>query len=615
LKNKYLLFFVILVSVAFLIWGGIFIYKSSFVIEGKRYFSLFDDAMISMRYGWNAAHANGFTWNPGERVEGYTNFLMVLLMAGFSLIFSKSVAVLAIQISGLVLTLLNAFLILQISNLVFPEGDFSSLRKALFFAAGLFYYPLLFWNLMGMETSLIAVLVSTAVLFSLKYQGQEKIQHLLVISISLGLATLARPDCLIAALIIFSYLLIIKHGSTRGKVVPFILLFVIYLLFPLGQSVFRWLYYGELLPNTYILKLTGVPLDIRLVGGLRYTFMFLKSISPLLLLVLVNLFFDFKKEAALLSSLFFAYVGYEIWVGGDPWVYWRILAPFLPFILVCAIYEIAEFSKVLIAFSNSKPFKQYLTRRRMLPGLHFSFRPDINFLKLFRIFAPVAGAIGIVFGLSAGYLGYGDRTIGLKQIALVFLATVVFALAALSPSVYQKRLARLTSQPTTFWLTIILFLSTTIFINGAFLKEVFFFEPPYTTMSNKNHTQVAIALEQITTPDATIGVFWAGTLPYYVDRTAIDFLGKNDKYIAGLQPDLSGAVGWFGMVSVPGHNKYDLEYSIETLLPTYIQGTLWGQDDVSEWANTHYTTIKYSGQYIQLLRNSSAVLWDQTENQ
>ena len=40
-----------------------------------------DDAFISFRYARNLATGHGLVWNPGERVEGYTNFLWTLLMA------------------------------------------------------------------------------------------------------------------------------------------------------------------------------------------------------------------------------------------------------------------------------------------------------------------------------------------------------------------------------------------------------------------------------------------------------------------------------------------------------------------------------------------------------
>ena len=40
-----------------------------------------DDAFISFRYAQNFLQGHGLVYNPGERVEGYTNFLWVLLVA------------------------------------------------------------------------------------------------------------------------------------------------------------------------------------------------------------------------------------------------------------------------------------------------------------------------------------------------------------------------------------------------------------------------------------------------------------------------------------------------------------------------------------------------------
>src|SRR5437762_4060818 len=45
-----------------------------------------DDAYISYRYARNFARGLGLVYNPGERIEGYTNFLWTLLIGfGFKL--------------------------------------------------------------------------------------------------------------------------------------------------------------------------------------------------------------------------------------------------------------------------------------------------------------------------------------------------------------------------------------------------------------------------------------------------------------------------------------------------------------------------------------------------
>src|SRR5262245_15180176 len=48
------------------------------------YSFLTDDAYISFRYARNLADGHGLVFNPGgERVEGYSNFLWVLILAAF----------------------------------------------------------------------------------------------------------------------------------------------------------------------------------------------------------------------------------------------------------------------------------------------------------------------------------------------------------------------------------------------------------------------------------------------------------------------------------------------------------------------------------------------------
>ena len=41
-----------------------------------------DDALISFRYAVNLVEGRGLVFNPGERVEGYTNFLWTIVLAG-----------------------------------------------------------------------------------------------------------------------------------------------------------------------------------------------------------------------------------------------------------------------------------------------------------------------------------------------------------------------------------------------------------------------------------------------------------------------------------------------------------------------------------------------------
>jgi hypothetical protein len=55
----------ILIILAYCLYAGAFIYRTSFIINNERYFVLFDDAMISMRYAKNLVNGYGLVWNPG----------------------------------------------------------------------------------------------------------------------------------------------------------------------------------------------------------------------------------------------------------------------------------------------------------------------------------------------------------------------------------------------------------------------------------------------------------------------------------------------------------------------------------------------------------------------
>ncbi len=145
------------------------------------------------------------------------------------------------------------------------------------------------------------------------------------------------------------------------------------------------------------------------------------------------------------------------------------------------------------------------------------------------------------------------------------------------------------------------------------MREFLLLDLPYQNNYSRAHVEIAIAINELTDENATVGVFWAGSLPYYVDRVAIDFLGKSDKYIANLPPDTSGQIAGLGMDSIPGHNKHDLTYSIQTLLPTYVEEFDYGAEKLSGWAKDYYVRVKYNDAKLYLLKDSPNVNWDKVK--
>ncbi len=120
-----------------------FIGRSAFGVDGDVYFSLFDDAMISMRYARNLAAGDGFVWNAGEPpVEGYTNLLWTLWMVvTHSVGVPESKTSLVVMLTGVGLLVALA----RVSaNLAYQLSDGSPLAACATWRAVAFYYPLVF---------------------------------------------------------------------------------------------------------------------------------------------------------------------------------------------------------------------------------------------------------------------------------------------------------------------------------------------------------------------------------------------------------------------------------------------------------------------------------------
>src|SRR5689334_18055301 len=244
------------ISGLYLLWSGVFIYHSSFIaINGQRYFSLVDDAMVSMRYAWNFSHGLGLVWNVNEHVEGYSNLLMTLIMSVATRLLDKKLAVLSIQIMGIGIVLACAWLTRQIAREVFQNHPNTHLLQNLSFISMLFYYPLSYRTLMGMETGLLTALLLISLLFALRWLNNRQGNLLYFSAIAGGLAFLTRNDAGVfsALLFIFAFYYVWTDQREKAHVVKVIMALSIYGVFVIGLLLFRWSYYGSLVPNTYIL--------------------------------------------------------------------------------------------------------------------------------------------------------------------------------------------------------------------------------------------------------------------------------------------------------------------------------------------------------------------------
>jgi hypothetical protein len=284
-----------------------FIFGTSFVLNYERYFTLVDDAMISMRYARNLAQGHGLVWNVGEKpVEGFTNLGWTLYMSVFHLLPIPGAKVsLAIMLTSTVILLANIYVIYKISQALLPDSKVAPMLAGLVTA---FYFPLVFWSLRGMEVGLLTLLISLAVLLALTNEKS------IFISIILALAILVRMDAVIAAALIVVYLFVKNKTSA-----------IIPAIFVAGTALvilwFQQAYFGDILPTTYYQKVTGYNVFERIQHGIlvfnQYAtrdtlFLFLFSLAGLIHYKLQR-----SREALLLLGIFLAQCAYSIYVGGD----------------------------------------------------------------------------------------------------------------------------------------------------------------------------------------------------------------------------------------------------------------------------------------------------------
>lgn len=282
-----------------------FIVGTSFVVNDERFFTLVDDAMISMRYAKHLAQGHGLVWNLGDApIEGFTNLGWTLYLAALHLLpLPASKISLAVILTSTAILSTNIFIVWKIAAALLPESKHAPALAALVTA---FYFPLVFWTLRGMEVGLLTLLIDLALLLAITNKNN------IVISLVLALAIIVRLDAVIAAAIVAAYLF-----AKDRRILPAVAV----VLAALGVLWFQQAYFGSALPITYYQKVTGFSTFERIRHGLlvfnQYAtrdtlFLFLSSLAALFFYKLHR-----NREALLLMGIFLAQCAYSIYVGGD----------------------------------------------------------------------------------------------------------------------------------------------------------------------------------------------------------------------------------------------------------------------------------------------------------
>jgi arabinofuranosyltransferase len=263
-----------------------------------------DDAYISYRYARNLAGGVGLVFNPGERVEGYSNLLYVLLLApAFLIARDSTILPLAVALNA---ACAAAAVILFHRGLRARDGGGPAAWGVVLFAA----WPALWlWNASGMETALV-LLLQVALWAEMTRDGPHRIRPLVVV---LVLLVLARADGFVSAGIGVLFLAL-RRDRARARAGA--------LAVALSSAAlvgWRLAYYGHPLPNTYYAKVSG-PLADRITAAVRQLadLALGAGLLPYLVVLVAAAVAAARARRLSFEAVFaVAWLGYWIYVGGD----------------------------------------------------------------------------------------------------------------------------------------------------------------------------------------------------------------------------------------------------------------------------------------------------------
>ena len=344
----------------------IYAFHSSSLIEYA-----YDDAFISCRYAENLANGHGLVYNIGERVEGYTNFLWTLLLAGAirlgtdPIVFAKAL--------GILFAIATMLLTFRLSAWLTGRNSWQNALPVLFLACS---GPFVAWAQWGLEGGMFTFFALLGVFLFLRGISEQK--TLALASLSFACAALTRPEGVIFFIICFSYYLLLVWRAATSKrarsaresvanedlatsvlirrlplrfaqlIMPFVLIYGAY-------YVWRYAYYGYPFPNTYYVRMAGsfsAYMD-QWVRGARYIFDFIVQGSGAAVVILIALLWlayrpSRRSPMAFLSLFCVIPILYSLHVGGDSKHFFRLLMPYLPILYILVGQSLYGISRLVL---------------------------------------------------------------------------------------------------------------------------------------------------------------------------------------------------------------------------------------------------------------------------
>jgi hypothetical protein len=303
---------------------------ASWLIASTLGAGLVDDSFIFLRYADNFASGNGPVFNPGERVEGYSSPLWMVLLTIVTACGADPVAAAGL-LSGILGFSLPVIILVALGRQRI-EDFVAALVAATFLAT---HPGNAFWSWTGMDSALFAAL-SLLTLVLVLQPSRPSPRSAAFAGLAFSLSALARPEALAFLPVYFFYLVATDPETPRHRL-RILAGFLAPMVLVAGSFVIRRNYYGAWLPNTYYAK-ADVDRMVLVANGADYLLSFLAAnIFPIILFVALLTLALVRRETPrapwlLLAALVFAAIATTVSLGGDHFPLHRFLLPAVVFI-------------------------------------------------------------------------------------------------------------------------------------------------------------------------------------------------------------------------------------------------------------------------------------------
>lgn len=211
-----------------------------------------DDAYISFVYSRNFAEHGELTFNLGDRVEGYTNFLWTFILGLFMVV--KLPPEIMSRVLGTGFAIGTLFVVFRLTEYVYRKATAWDYVPAALLALSSGYAC---WSSGGLETQMFTFFVAFALYAYAR--ADEQPRWLCYATGALALSAMTRPEGLLVIAVLGGHRVAInlirdrRWKPVRAEWVAVGVFFAIWA----PWFAWRWWYYGHLFPNTYYVKAGG----------------------------------------------------------------------------------------------------------------------------------------------------------------------------------------------------------------------------------------------------------------------------------------------------------------------------------------------------------------------